>query len=401
MCCKKSFSRTPPRYTNTLEAEKSLSMPSLPNTATPCDHDWKTDMIGIPREPKCEYRSGRSRHRQTFAALVEDPDERRPHAAAGAHVGEVRGRLEGRCGEGGDEGAGGAGALLGEAVERPGAAHELGRIELGAVVLGAARVHPVGDAAVLQARRHLLRRGVDAAASLVRRLDRPEHAVGLHPVAALAEQPHRLLLVRVGEPGEHLRDGAAACRGCQQHAGEQVHAGAVEERIRLGVRRPGSRREILRELCCAGVVGDVGERVPPPGRLLAGDLLRVEHPHRALLRADVARRVQHVALVRRRDDGAGRGDEPGDHQRRRLADPRAGDHGRHVLERRVQHPSAHDGAAQRDARAADHAEPLRLLERLLLLHVGERLERCHVPRGVVDGGAPLPTEGAEPEEVGH
>jgi len=73
MCCRKSFSRTPPRYTNTLDAEKSLSIPSLPNTATPCDHDWNTDMIAIPREPKCEYRSGRSRHRHTFAASSRIP----------------------------------------------------------------------------------------------------------------------------------------------------------------------------------------------------------------------------------------------------------------------------------------------------------------------------------------
>ncbi|OUE09867.1 hypothetical protein CMsap09_13045 [Clavibacter michiganensis] len=68
MCWRKSFSRTPSRYANTFDAAKSLSMPFLPNSATPCDHDWKIDIIGTLREPKYEYRSGSSRHRHAFAA---------------------------------------------------------------------------------------------------------------------------------------------------------------------------------------------------------------------------------------------------------------------------------------------------------------------------------------------
>jgi len=41
---------------------------SLPDTVTSCDHDWKTDMIRMPRMPEYEYRSGRSRYGPTFAA---------------------------------------------------------------------------------------------------------------------------------------------------------------------------------------------------------------------------------------------------------------------------------------------------------------------------------------------
>ncbi|OUD90051.1 hypothetical protein CMMCAS05_06260 [Clavibacter michiganensis subsp. michiganensis] len=63
-----SASFTPPRYTTSFAALNSLRMPSRPNTSTPCAYDWKIDMTGIPREPRCEYRSGSSFHRHTFAA---------------------------------------------------------------------------------------------------------------------------------------------------------------------------------------------------------------------------------------------------------------------------------------------------------------------------------------------
>ncbi len=70
-------------------------------------------------------------------------------------------------------------------------------------------------------------------------------------------------------------------------------------------RTSGSRRRSARELGRGGVVDDVGERVPPPGRLLADDLLRVEHPRRADLVAQVTGGLHVVVLVRRRDDAPG------------------------------------------------------------------------------------------------
>ncbi len=67
--------------------------------------------------------------------------------------------------------------------------------------------------------------------------------------------------------------------------------------------------EVVCETARLDLVGDVGERVPPPGWFLEGDALRIEHPHRPVGSSDVSGRVDDVAFVRRHQHPAGSGED--------------------------------------------------------------------------------------------
>ena len=207
--------------------------------------------------------------------FVEDRDQRHAQPAAGGDVGEIGSSFECRCGERGDEGTCGAGTFFRERVERAGAGDEGVGVELRAGVVAWAGVDPVGDVRVFEAGGHLLGGGVDGAAELVGGLGHPEYRLGRKLVAAVSQQSDGFFLQRVGQPAEHVADGSVGGGGGQQQAGEEVLAGGVEERVGLRVGGAGAFGEVLREFRGADVVGDVGERVPPPvrrprGRCLAG-----------------------------------------------------------------------------------------------------------------------------------
>src|SRR5699024_1759038 len=57
----------------TFAALHSFFIPDSPHTSLPCDHDCNNVMSTMPRDPKCEYKSGRSLHRHTFAASSNTP----------------------------------------------------------------------------------------------------------------------------------------------------------------------------------------------------------------------------------------------------------------------------------------------------------------------------------------
>jgi len=77
--CRKSFSLTPLRRRKALMAEKSVSMPSRPKTATPWDQDWNTDIIGIPAGPKVGGEVGEAPPTANVRGLVEDRNQRHLH----------------------------------------------------------------------------------------------------------------------------------------------------------------------------------------------------------------------------------------------------------------------------------------------------------------------------------
>jgi hypothetical protein len=110
-----------------------------------------------------------------------------------------------------------------------------------------------------------------------------------------------------------------------------LEAGVVEERVGAGVGGPGGVGEVLGEFAGGVVVDDVAERVPPPGRFLRRDLLRVEHPHLVVAFAQAAGRVEDVAFVGGDDHRAGGIGDGRYGQRGGLAGPGAGDVDDHVL----------------------------------------------------------------------
>src|SRR5690625_875474 len=86
---KNSSSATLPPYSFTLAALHSFFIPDSPQTSTPWDQDCSRVINTMPREPKCEYRSGRSLHRHTLAASSRTPTSgvlRRPSPVAAAAV---------------------------------------------------------------------------------------------------------------------------------------------------------------------------------------------------------------------------------------------------------------------------------------------------------------------------
>src|SRR5699024_12460021 len=62
-----------PSYNFTFAALHSFFIPDSSHLSTPCDQDCNSVMRTTPREPKCEYKSGKSLHRHTLAASSSTP----------------------------------------------------------------------------------------------------------------------------------------------------------------------------------------------------------------------------------------------------------------------------------------------------------------------------------------
>ena len=109
---------------------------------------------------------------------------------------------------------------------------------------------------------------------------------------------------------------------------DEVRAAKLAEHFASGSRESGSRADAYFD--------NAGQD------LLAGDALRVEHPHRSERLADVAGRVDYVAFVRRHEYRAGRLEDRRHRPTRRLASARSPDVEVHVLPRPEQRlPTTH------------------------------------------------------------
>ncbi len=166
--------------------------------------------------------------------LVEHPEQGHRETATGGCRGNLLRGFDDGHRQRRHEGAGGAAALLGQRVERAAAAHERGGVELGAEVRLVDRVHPRRHLTVREARRHLLRRTVDAATLLLRGGDDAAHLVGGEPVAVPVQDRHRLIFRRPRQPGVDVGDRTTIERGGEEKPREEILSRGVEVGIRLG-----------------------------------------------------------------------------------------------------------------------------------------------------------------------
>ena len=287
--------------------------------------------------------------------LVEHDDQRDGQPAAGCAFGVLLGGVGDRDRQAGDQRAGRALALLGEAVERAGAACT------NSCASNSTRSRPgVTQASawrLVRKAEDLLGGPVDAAALLVGRVDLGGQRGAEQPVVVLAQDADRLVVAGVGDPQVGLLDRAAGERGGQQQRGDDLLALGVKERVGARLRVVVGGGEDVGEVGGLDLVGDIRERVPPPARGLVDQPLRVEDPHRPDGGARAARRVDGVALVRRRHDRAGRLQDRRDHAAGGLAGPRPGDVQRAVLPALIQR--AAPGHRPREGQAGRlDAEPL-------------------------------------------
>ena len=146
---------------------------------------------------------------------------------------------------------------------------------------------------------------------------------------------------------------------------------------------------MLGELGGPDLVGDVGQRVPPPARPLHGDALRVEDPYLTGSGARVAGGVDDVALVGGDQNRSGSVQDGGNRPARGLPGPRPPDVGVHVLPRPVQRLVAGDGAPDRHAGRV-HAHPLGLGGGRCAAEVDDLAAAAQVGGPDVDARAPRP-----------
>jgi len=203
-----------------------------------------------------------------------------------------------------------------------------------------------------------------------------------------------LVVGGVGEPGVDVRDGTPVQGGGHEQASEQILTRGVEERVgpRAGVTGPGG--EVLRQRGGLDLVGDVGERIPPPSGLLQRDRLRVEDPHRAGLGAGVAGGVDDITLVGGDQHGAGGLEDGGHRPGGGLAGAGTPDVDVHVLPRPVERHSPRHGAADRYPRCVD-AEAGRGRRGGLAADALDILPAAHVP------GLPVDATGSPPDPLHH
>ena len=132
------------------------------------------------------------------------------------------------------------------------------------------------------------------------------------------------------QPFDDVAQGGGGVQGGgEQGAGEDLFPGGVEERVASGAAdgghevpgQPGRGFDAVR----VGDLADRPQRIPPPLLGVVGDVLRVEHPHRAQLGAGAAGQRPQVGLVGGRDREAGRGAHGGHGEGAGLVRPRAHD----------------------------------------------------------------------------
>ena len=206
----------------------------------------------------------------------------------------------------------------------------------------------------------------------------------------VAQDVDRRLVGRPRQPRVDRADRALVQGRGQEQTRQEVLAGGVEERVgaRTGVTRPGG--EVLCELGGPDLVGDVGQRVPPPGGFLAGDLLRVEDPHRAGARSHVAGGIDDVALVRGDQHRAGGVQDGRYGARRGLARAGAPDVDVHVFPGPEQGLVAAHRSTDRHARRGGDAQSRGAGGGALATQRFDVAAAPHEGRSSVDAGAPAP-----------
>jgi hypothetical protein len=131
----------------------------------------------------------------------------------------------------------------------------------------------------------------------VGQLQRGFEALVLQFVPVLLQDLNRLAADLFGDPQVDLGDGQVAEGGGEEVGGEEVFGLRIGVGIGFGAGGPGAGGEVLGELARLLFVGELGERVPPPGGFFLGDFLWVKYPDRVNFRADAAGAVDDVALV--------------------------------------------------------------------------------------------------------
>lgn len=192
--------------------------------------------------------------------------------------GEVLGGLDDGHSQGGRECARAAPALAADQVQRLARGDETVRVELGAPVGIPEWRQPRQDAVVAQEADHLEGCSVHAVALLWGQVRDHLKCLGRDGVLAGDEVAQGLAVVRVCQPPVDRGDRLVPLRGREQEGGDQVLRGTVEVGVALRRGVPGGGREQRCQLVCLRHVRDVAERVPPPPRLFADEVLRVVDP---------------------------------------------------------------------------------------------------------------------------
>lgn len=173
-------------------------------------------------------------------------------------------------------------------------------------VRGALGRHPARHLTIRQAGRHLHGRAEDAPALLLRGGDDAGDLIGREREVVLTQNVDGGLVGRARQPRVDVGDRPMIERGGEQEAGQEVLAGRVEVGIGLGARIAAARREVLGQARGLHLVGDVGERVPPPGRFFERDRLQVEVSIRVivfLVNSTSAKPTQRLQELEKSNDG--------------------------------------------------------------------------------------------------